>query len=144
MQAKTYNLRFVAYNEGMKGGRPPKSERSEFGARIVALREAAGLSQAQVAEQLGIKQPSYAAWERESPALKPDRLAKLAEIFEISPEDFFSKELKPRRQSGPVGKLKQAFESASELPPSKQKSILRVVEAVVAAHRLQRPKPKAA
>lgn len=121
-------------------GRPASKPAPKFGSRIVALREAAGLSQAQVAAKLGIRQPSYAAWERESPALKPDRLAKLAEIFEISPEDFFSKELKPRRQSGPVGKLKQAFETAAELPPGKQKDILSIVEAVVAAHRLRQTK----
>ena len=42
------------YNGAMQTGRPAKTKRSEFGARVHALREATGLSQAQVADKLGI------------------------------------------------------------------------------------------
>lgn len=42
------------YNGDMPQGRPSIRERSEFGQRLFLLREAVGLTQTQVAEQLGV------------------------------------------------------------------------------------------
>ncbi len=64
----------VLYASDMQTGRPSTTERTDFGTRIHALREQAGLSQQEVSEQLGIAQSSYAAWERQTPALRPDQL----------------------------------------------------------------------
>ena len=132
MQAQTYNLAFSPYNPAMQTGRPAKSKRSEFGARLHALREAAGLSQAQVANKLGIKQPSYAAWERRTVALSHEQIQQLADIVGVKPEDFFRAEDTATKRGGPVGRAKRAFEVVSKLPRSQQQKILDVVEALVA------------
>jgi transcriptional regulator with XRE-family HTH domain len=47
------------------------TKRSDFGERVRAAREVAGLSQRDVAAQLGISQPSYALWEINHVALRP-------------------------------------------------------------------------
>jgi transcriptional regulator with XRE-family HTH domain len=116
----------------MKTGRPPKSTRSDFGARIQKFREAAGLSQREVAEQLEISQPSYAAWERRNVGLTQDQLEKLAEIFQIEVVDFFISEEQRKRKGGPVGRAKTTFETVSKLPRPKQQKILDVVDALLA------------
>lgn len=132
MQAQSYNCAFGTYNPAMQTGRPAKSKRSEFGSRLHALREAAGLSQAQVAEKLGIKQPSYAAWERRPVALSHEQIQQLADILGVKPEDFFRAEDTAAKRGGPVGRAKRAFEVVSKLPRSQQQKILDVVEALVA------------
>jgi transcriptional regulator with XRE-family HTH domain len=116
----------------MKTGRPPKSERSDFGARIQKFREAAGLSQREVAEGLGISQPSYAAWERRNVGLTQDQLEKLADIFKIEVVDFFTLEEQRGRKGGPVGRAKTTFEIVSKLSRPQQQKILDVVDALLA------------
>lgn len=116
----------------MKTGRPPKSERSDFGARIQKFREAAGLSQREVAEGLGISQPSYAAWERRNVGLTQDQLERLANIFKIEVVDFFTLEEQRGRKGGPVGRAKTTFETVSKLPRPQQQKILDVVDALLA------------
>jgi len=74
----------------MSVGRPPKQSRSAFGARLHAAREATGLSQAQVADQLGITQQAYAVWERRSVALCPEQIEQVASILGIAAGQLFA------------------------------------------------------
>ena len=136
MQAK--NLIFLPgpYTDGMKTGRPAKTSRSEFGARLHGMREAAGLSQQQVAEQLGISQPAYASWERRNIAIQPDQLVKLASILGVTVEELVYDGKRSSRRGGPTGKARQVFEEVSGMPRTQQKKILDVVEALVAQSRV--------
>lgn len=118
----------------MKTGRPPKSGRSDFGARVYALREAAGLSQREVAAQLDISQPSYALWERNDVALRPEQLLTLARILNVRPEELLTPPTTASRRGGPAGKARRVFEAVSLLPRNRQQKILEVVEALVAQH----------
>ena len=96
------------------------------------MREAAGLSQQQVADRLGMKHSAYAWWERHPVALRPDQIGKLTEILNVSVDELFSKEEKNgRRGGGPVGKARRLFEAVSKLPRSQQQHVLTVVEAFV-------------
>jgi len=72
------------YNPAMQTGRPAKHPRTPFGERVFAAREAAGLSQAEVAEQLGLSQNAYAMWERHPVALRPDQIEALAAALAVS------------------------------------------------------------
>ena len=135
MQALFITRQVGPYNPGMQTGRPAKSKRSEFGARLHALREAAGLSQAQVAEKLGIAQPTYALWERRTTAISAAQLQKLAEILGVGVDALFvDAKVAKQRGSGPVGKAKALFERVSALPRERQKRILATVEDMLAAH----------
>ena len=115
-------------------GRPSKSQRSVFGARLNALRHSAGFTQQQVASQLGISQPSYALWERDDVAIRPDQLRKLAEILDVGVDELLQGR-KSRGRSGPTGKARRVFETVSELPRRQQEKIIEVVEALIAGHK---------
>jgi transcriptional regulator with XRE-family HTH domain len=121
------------YARAMQTGRPSKRPRPVFGARLHALREEAGLSQAQVAEKLGISQRAYAFWEREPVALRVEQLTALANILDAPVEALIGQQPK-QRGGGPVGKARRVFETVSQLPRSQQQKILEVVEALVAQH----------
>ncbi|MCC6233934.1 MAG: helix-turn-helix transcriptional regulator [Verrucomicrobiales bacterium] len=135
MQGFSVSLASLIYDDGMAMGRPPKSERSEFGERLAAARQQLGLTQSQVAERLGITQQSYAGWERRQTALKPEHLVSLAGILEVSVEHLLGQEEPRKRNGGPAGRLRQVFERASRLPRHQQNKIAEFVEAFVAQHR---------
>ena len=61
MQEKTVTILSDPYHGFMKTGRPAKYPRTPFGERLNAAREVLGLSQAQVADKLGITQTAYAS-----------------------------------------------------------------------------------
>jgi transcriptional regulator with XRE-family HTH domain len=117
----------------MQTGRPSREPRTKFGQRLHAAREALGLSQAQVAEHLGITQKAYAVWERYPVALRPEQIERAADILKVSVEHFFGK-VPVKARGGPVGKLRQVFERASRLPRHQQNKVAEFVEAFVNQH----------
>ena len=128
MQVKSISIIPLGYHSDMsKTGRPPKTKRSAFGERLQFLREQASLTQREIAEQLGISQPSYVKWERRDIGITRDRLQQLAAILGVEIENFFSSEDQPKR-NGPVGRARKTFEVISKLPRSRQKQILDVVD----------------
>jgi transcriptional regulator with XRE-family HTH domain len=139
MQAQLIIPEVEPYNAAMQTGRPAKSKRSEFGARLHALREAAGLSQAQVAEQLGIKQPTYALWERRTTAISAIQLQQLADVFGVGIDALFiDAKAATKRANGPTGKARQLFERVSQLPRSAQQRILAHVEDALTAYEVRK------
>lgn len=136
MQAFSVSAQKHRYSWDMPGGRPPKSQhRSEFGQRLYDARQTKGLSQNQVAEALGITQPSYADWERSAVSLKPEYLPKLADLFGVSVDLLLGIKPQPRNSSGPTGKLRRIFEEASELPRYQQQRVIAIVEDMLVAQR---------
>jgi transcriptional regulator with XRE-family HTH domain len=121
--------------DDMPGGRPPKSQkRTPFGQRLFDARTLKGLSQHEVAAAIGVRQPSYADWERTVVSLRPDVLPKLAQVLGVSIDHLLGVKVPPRKSSGPVGKLQKALELASSLPRYHQQRIIALVEDVFAAY----------
>jgi len=112
----------------MKTGRPSDRQPPAFGQRLYELREGAGLTQAQVADKLGISHRAYAFWEREPTAVRAEQLATLAELFGVTADFLIGRQPPKRRGTGPTGKMKQLFEAASNLPRRQQQKIIGQVE----------------
>lgn len=136
MQAKRITFLADPYDGGMNTGRPASQPRTPFGERLHAAREARGLSQAQVAEQLGMSQNAYACWERKAVALRPDQIEQLAKILNVPVEVLFNGNGASDRKGGPIGKARRAFEEVSRLPRKRQQRIVSVVEDMLAAQRM--------
>jgi len=131
MQAFSINIFPTPYDRGMQRGRPSQRPRCPFGDRLYSARIALGLSQAQVAEKLGITQTAYADWERYHVALRPDQVEKLTNILKVSVDHLYGNGKEKRQGGGPVGKARRAFEAVSRLPKRQQQKIVEVVEAFV-------------
>ena len=136
MQLKNVTMNSGPYNDGMNTGRPAKHPRTPFGARLHAAREARGLSQAQVAEQLDITQTAYACWERRPMALRPDQIERVAQILGVSVESLFNGNGGPAHKGGPTGKARRIFDEVSRLPRKRQQRILHTVEDMLTAQRM--------
>jgi len=133
MQEISVIFQTPVYAEGMKTGRPTKRERPPFGERLAEARTKAGLSQAELAERMGINQRLITHWERRSVTLKPDQLTALAAALNVSADQLLG--IKPARQSGPTGRVRQVFDSVSKLPRRQQHKVIEFVEAFVAQRR---------
>jgi len=118
------------YCDGMKTGKPSKSDKKDFSKRLCRLRDTAGLSQRNVAKQMGISQPSYANWESHNVSLKPEQLVHLADVLGVDVSELLEDHNKKRR-GGPAGKVRRLFEDVSTLPRNRQQRIIAVVEDMV-------------
>lgn len=124
------------YIHRMPGGRPPKLKRSAFGERLFVIRQRLGLSQAQIAEKIGVSQQAYAGWERSTVAIRPEDILKLATLLNVSADELLGVSVKPKLKGGPIGKAQRVFERVSQLPRDRQQHIVRVVEELLAAQSL--------
>jgi transcriptional regulator with XRE-family HTH domain len=134
MQALCQIFSNCTYSQGMRTGRPTSKPRTPFGRNLHVFREQAGLTQAQVAEQLGISPRAYAFWEREPVALRPEQILKVAEILKVSVAELIGQQDNKKRGKGPKGKMMRLFEAASHLPRSKQEKIIAILEPFVRTH----------
>ena len=117
--------------------RCPRRDCPPFGERLYQLREEAGLTQAQVAQKLGISHRAYAFWEREPTAVRAEQLAILAELFGVSADFLIGRQPPKQRGTGPTGKMRQIFETASKLPRRQQRRIVDVVGDILIARGAQ-------
>jgi transcriptional regulator with XRE-family HTH domain len=110
--------------------RPPQ------GAHLAQLRQAAGLTQAELAAALGETQQNVAFWEFASKPPRSDVLPQLAKALGVTVEAILSPgaaHIAQRR--GPKGKLLEAFEAASSLPKGQQEKLREVIDAMVQGFR---------
>jgi len=122
------------YHQDMPKGRPSDSPRTEFGSRLVELREKKGFTQSRVAAHLGISPRAYAFWERKPVALQAEQIARLADIFEVSADLIVGREAPKPRRNGPRGRLEKLFEVASDLPRVQRDRIAAILEPFVKEH----------
>lgn len=120
----------AVYNADMKKA----AKRSALGERVAAARQAAGLSQAQLAEKLGVSQQMVGYLELAPVAIRPELLAQLSETLAVPVDQLLGIERKAARAPGPVGKARLVFDRVNALPRDRQQKILGAVEDMLVAH----------
>ena len=102
-----------------------------LGQRLAEARRASGLTQTQLAEQLGIAQQTLAHYEmgrlRVAVALMPP----LARALGVTVEDLMGEEAPPAKR-GPAPKLRQQIERIQKLPRTQQKFVMQMLDTVLA------------
>ena len=136
MQARSSASSLVSEIVSYSGDVPRKlsKPRPRQGARLSALRRAAGLTQAELAGLIGDVQPNIAYWEASEKPTRSAVLPKLAKVLGVSVEDLLSADLLPEPKRGPVGRMQKVFAVVSQLPRRQQDKIIELVEAIVAQH----------
>lgn len=118
-----------------------KKERPALGQRLVDLRQAAGLTQMQLAQKLSVHHSNIAFWELSGTPPRGQVLPELARALAVSIDELLGvKPPKPKRQAA-KGRLQQVFEAASRLPRRQQEKIAEFVEAFVNQHAHGNGKP---
>ena len=83
MQAVCQTNAEITYDPGVQTGRPSKRQRPAFGTRLHMLREQAGLSNSRWPTSFAVPQRTYAYWEREPVALRPEQITALADALGV-------------------------------------------------------------
>ncbi len=104
------------------------------GKHLRALREAAGLSQRELARQLNVHYSNISFWESGAVPPRSDVLPAMAEILGVRVEELLGHEVKRKTVAAPSGRARRAFDQVSRLPKRQQQKIIEVVEAFVAQH----------
>jgi transcriptional regulator with XRE-family HTH domain len=105
----------------------------ELGGRIQQLRKDQGITQVQLAEQLGVSQQTVTAYENGSRRVPISHLPRLAQLLGVSIEDLLGERKANKR--GPASKLQQLMARIAQLPRARQQFVIQVIESVLA----QRP-----
>jgi len=106
-------------------------QRPRQGARLAALRRAAGLTQTELAQLVGETQQNIAYWEQSERPPRSDVLPKLAKVLGVKIEQLLEGDLPQLRRAGPVGKVQKIFEEVSTLPRRQQERVVEMVSALV-------------
>jgi transcriptional regulator with XRE-family HTH domain len=119
----------VAYDAAMR-----KKDRPPLGLRLTELRQAAGLTQVQLAERIGVHPSNIGYWELSGTPPRGEVLPKLALALGVSVDALLGvTPPKPKKQAA-KGRLQLVFEAASKLPRRQQDKVAEFVEAFVNQH----------
>jgi transcriptional regulator with XRE-family HTH domain len=104
---------------------------SIFAKKLVQLRKENQLTQAELAEKLHMSRSTIAKLEvyGENPNLKT--IYRIADFFNVSPSLFVTEKSSEPLSPGPSSKTEELIKSLDNLSPSKQKMIVRMVEAAI-------------
>ena len=97
--------------------------------RLRAFREAAGLSQRELARQIGQDQSNVRYWEQSGNLPRSDVLLPMAKALGVTVEELLG-EARPKRIVSPGGRARRLFEAISKLPRRQQDKVLDITRAV--------------
>lgn len=104
----------------------------ELGSRLAQLRKAAGLTQVQLAETLGISQQMVASYEVGRRRIPVSMLPALAQALKVQIDALLGGTAKAQSKRGPASQLQRSIERIGELPKPKQRFVLEMLETVLA------------
>lgn len=118
-------------------GRPTTREAPPFGKRLAALRKESGLTQAQLADKLGVSIKAVDYYERRAKNPSLELMKKAAEVLGTTVAELAGDDAAPRGRSkrGPVSILDDRFDKVKKLPRAKQQLVARMIDAVLAESR---------
>ena len=101
-----------------------------LGQRIATWRKEQHLTQGQLAKTLGISQQHMASFEKGIRKIPASMLPIIAQVFAISMDELMGMPTKASKR-GPAPKLQRQIELISQLPKSKQKFVMEMLDTVI-------------
>lgn len=101
-----------------------------LGQRLAEARKAAGLTQTQLAEQLGIAQQTLAHYEMGRLRIAVALLPPLVKLLGITVEELMGEQIPPAKR-GPAPKLQQQIERIQQLPRTQQRFVMQMLDTVL-------------
>jgi transcriptional regulator with XRE-family HTH domain len=103
----------------------------QLGARIAQTRKAQSITQVQLAERLGVSQQTINAYEVGRRRMPVSSLPLIARLLGVSIEELMGEAPAPAKR-GPTPKLLQQIERIQQLPRSKQRFVIEMLDTVLA------------
>jgi transcriptional regulator with XRE-family HTH domain len=99
-----------------------------FGRRLVELRKGRQLTQAQLAEKIGISRGMIAYYESWAKNPTLEAVQKVADFFGVSPDTLITKKDSELIKPGPDSKLDQQMKRIKKLSPTRRRMIVNMLE----------------
>ena len=104
-----------------------------FGSRLAALRKRKGLTQIQLADQLGVSQRMITYYENEARRPPTQLLPQIAKVLGVPVDDLLSgADLDAVEELKLDKRLLRRFEKLQQLPDADQKAVLRMIDSLSA------------
>lgn len=109
-----------------------------FGARLAALRKAAGFTQHQLADELGISRRRIAYYESESEHPPSNLLADLARVLNISTDQLLTDAPVKRAAKAALSpRLERRLKHIERLSPKSKQQLLNIIDTFIEAETLK-------
>jgi transcriptional regulator with XRE-family HTH domain len=106
--------------------------RKAFGARLTAARKAQSLTQVELARRLGVAQQTLAHYETGRIRMPLSMLPVVATELRLTFDELLVGREPGRSKRGPVSRLERQIDAVRKLPPSKQRFVADMLDAVLA------------
>jgi transcriptional regulator with XRE-family HTH domain len=120
----------LTWMDSMPIGKDEKAFFARIGARIAQVRKAQNITQAQLAELLGVSQQTITAYEVGRRRMPVSALPTLARHLGVAVEELMG-EQPPAARRGPAPKLQQQIERIQQLPRSKQRFVIEMLDTLL-------------
>jgi len=113
-----------------RAARVSKNQPESIGERLARLRRERGITQAELAEKLGIVQPVVSDYERGELRLHGQLIVELTKILGVSADELLGIEA-TRKATSPTGsrRLLRRVQELDRLPKRDQQAVLRTIDA---------------
>jgi transcriptional regulator with XRE-family HTH domain len=103
-----------------------------LGERIASLRKVHNITQAQLAETLGVSQQTVQAYEMGRRRIPVSALPVVAHTLAVPLEELFGETSRPANKRGRTSRLQQQIEAISQLPRTQQHFVSQMLDTVLA------------
>lgn len=117
----------------------------ELGTRIASARKEHGLTQARLAEQLGIAQQTLAHYEVGRIRVVASLIPRIAELLDLSLDELLlgAPVVRLPGKRGPASRIERQLDAVAQLPRARQKFVSDMLDTVLAQHQGQEAAPAA-
>lgn len=113
--------------------RTTDKQKSLFSKRFIELRKSRGLTQAELAEQLGIGRDQVAYYEAKAKNPTAETLNNFASFFNVSPDFFLLDDDELNSKPGPESLLDQKIKQLKALPRAQQKTVIAMLDGLLSS-----------
>ncbi len=103
-----------------------------LGSRIAQFRKDSHITQIQLAEMLGVSQPTMNAYELGQRRVPVSALPTLARVLGVGLEELLGESGTATKKRGPAPKLQQQVERLAQLPKAQQRVVMQMLDGVLA------------
>ncbi|MGD8910905.1 MAG: helix-turn-helix transcriptional regulator [Chromatiales bacterium] len=109
---------------------------TDFGKRLVKLRKAAGYTQTELAQELGVTQRMVSYYEGHSEYPPAALLPKLSTLLGVSSDELLG--IAPlKKAKKPDTRLQRRFQQIEKLPPKERRQLVLLIDTFLKANQLQ-------
>jgi transcriptional regulator with XRE-family HTH domain len=132
MQNQRYNVEHLIVKGVVTMPKQKVDELTDFGKRLVKLRKAAGYTQTELAEELGVTQRMVSYYEGHSEFPPASLLPKLAQLLGVSADELLG--IEPiKKGKKPDTRLQRRLQQVEKLPLKERRQLMQLIDTFLKA-----------